>query len=140
MEFISKSEDETKQIAFNLAKKFNGGEVLLLDGDLGAGKTAFTKGIAEGLNIKSIITSPTFTILNQYVDGRLSLNHFDMYRIEDVSELHELGFDQIIGDHNSVTSVEWYQKTLELFDKIKTIKIQFIKLSDFERKIIIEGM
>ena len=115
MEYISISEKETFNIAKNLAKDFKGGEILLLSGDLGAGKTAFTKGIAKALNVKAIITSPTFTIMNEYKSGKLELYHFDMYRIEDTNELKELGFEQYIGNKNGVCCIEWFEKVPELF-------------------------
>ena len=135
MEYISNNEKQTFQIAKNLAKKFKGGEILLLKGDLGAGKTAFTKGIAQALGIKSIITSPTFTIMNEYTSNNLELYHFDMYRIEDVNELKELGFEQYIGNSKGIACIEWFEKTPELFLNKKTILIEFEKLNDTKRKI-----
>ena len=76
------SEDETKEIAEKLASFLNRGDVLTLEGDLGAGKTTFTKGIAKGLNIRENISSPTFTIIKEYIDGKLPLYHMDVYRLE----------------------------------------------------------
>ena len=133
MRYISKSEKETFKIAREFAKNLKGGEVLLLKGDLGAGKTAFTKGIAEALEIKAIITSPTFTIMNEYRSGKLDLYHFDMYRIEDSSELMELGFEQYIGNPSGICCVEWFEKTPELFKDKKTILIEFEKIDDNTR-------
>ena len=91
--YLSHSVEETKQIAKDLATTLKGGETLLLDGDLGAGKTHFAKGLAEGLGIDELVTSPTFTLHNIYEGGRLTLNHFDFYRVdnpEDVEMLQDL--------------------------------------------------
>lgn len=138
MEFISQNENQTSKIAKNLAKDFQGGEILLLNGDLGAGKTAFSKGIAEALGIKAIITSPTFTIMNEYRSGRLAFYHFDMYRIESADELKELGFEQYVGNLNGVCAIEWFERTPELFSGKKVISVNIEKLSENERKITIE--
>lgn len=137
MEYISNNEKQTFKIAKDFAKVLKGGEILLLKGDLGAGKTAFTKGIAKALEVKAIITSPTFTIMNEYKSGKLELYHFDMYRIEDVSELKELGFEQYIGNSKGIACVEWFEKTPELFSNRSTILIEFEKLNENKRKITI---
>ena len=138
MEYISKNIKQTINIAKDICKNFKGGEILLLSGELGAGKTAFTKGIAEQLGIKAIITSPTFTIMNMYTSGTLNLYHFDMYRIEDERDIYELGFDEYIGNPNGVCCVEWYSQTPQLFKDKKCIHIELIKISDNKRKIIVE--
>lgn len=139
MEYISKNIEQTISFAKNLAEKFKGGEILLLSGELGAGKTAFTKGVAQGLGILGIITSPTFTIMNMYTSGKLNLYHFDMYRIEDDKEIYELGFDEYIGNPNGVACVEWFNQTPELFENKKSILIKLDKIDDDTRKITIEG-
>ena len=92
MEFISKSLEDTFLLASHIAKQCNGGEIILLNGDLGAGKTTFTKGFAKALGITNAVTSPTFTLMKTYY-GRLRLYHFDMYRIIDEGEVEELGFE-----------------------------------------------
>ena len=89
MKYVSHSVEDTMNIAEKLASKFIGGEVVLLNGDLGVGKTVFTKGIALGLNVQDLITSPTFTIVREYDGEKLKLYHFDMYRVEDEDELYE---------------------------------------------------
>lgn len=100
------SSQETYNIALKLADTLKGGEIITLDGDLGAGKTVFSKGIAKGLGIKEPITSPTFIIMQEYEDGRLPLYHFDVYRIEDSFELEAIGGDEYLrGD--GVSLVEW---------------------------------
>ena len=137
MEFISKSEKQTFNIAKNFAKNLKGGEILLLKGDLGAGKTAFTKGIADALEIKAIITSPTFTIMNEYKSGKLELYHFDMYRIENTDELKELGFEQYIGNPSGICCIEWFERTPELFLNKQATIIEIEKINENKRKIII---
>lgn len=101
-----KNIEETYALAKQIASTLKGGEVILLSGDLGAGKTTFTKGLAKALGIDDEVTSPTFTILNVYEDGRLKLNHLDMYRVESADELAELGIEDCFDD-DSVTVIEW---------------------------------
>lgn len=139
MEFFSNSEQETINIAYNFGKTLSGGDVILLDGDLGAGKTHFTKGIAKALGIKAIVTSPTFTIMNTYSGENLNLFHFDMYRIENEDELKELGFEEVIGNGKGVCCFEWYKNTPHLFDNIPYILVTIEKIDDEKRKIIIKG-
>lgn len=118
---VVKSIDDTYQLAKLLANELNGGEIILLNGDLGAGKTTFTKGLAKALNIQDEVTSPTFTILNVYEDGSLKLNHLDMYRVESSDELEELGIEDCFDDE-SVTVIEWNK--FEHFDgEVITINI-----------------
>lgn len=100
------SEDETKEIAEKLASFLDRGDVLTLEGDLGAGKTTFTKGIAKGLNIRENISSPTFTIIKEYIDGKLPLYHMDVYRLEGSDE--DIGFEEYFYG-NGITIVEWAQ-------------------------------
>lgn len=125
-----KSVDETYALAKKVADTLDGGEVLLLDGDLGAGKTTFTKGLAKALGVKEEVTSPTFTILNVYEDGRLKLNHLDMYRVESSDELAELGIEECI-DEDAVTVIEWNK--FEHFDG-KVIKISVKTLGETKRE------
>ncbi|MCT4612702.1 MAG: tRNA (adenosine(37)-N6)-threonylcarbamoyltransferase complex ATPase subunit type 1 TsaE [Clostridia bacterium] len=99
------SEEETKKIGYEIAKKAKEGEVYCLEGDLGVGKTVFTKGFAEGLEITEHITSPTFTIVNEYT-GKYKFNHFDVYRIESSEEMEEIGFDEYIYS-DAITLIEW---------------------------------
>ncbi|MBQ8300556.1 MAG: tRNA (adenosine(37)-N6)-threonylcarbamoyltransferase complex ATPase subunit type 1 TsaE [Clostridia bacterium] len=107
MEYISNSYEETQQIAIEFAKTLSGGDVLCMYGDLGVGKTAFVQGLAKGLGICDHITSPTFTIVNEY-SGTLPLYHFDVYRIADSDEMYEIGYEEYVyGDGVSV--IEWPQ-------------------------------
>lgn len=105
MLFKSDSEKETCEIAEKVAKGLTGGEIIILEGELGAGKTTFTKGLAKGLGITEEITSPTFVMMKEY-EGKLKLNHFDLYRIKEQEELEELGFEELFYDE-SVCVIEW---------------------------------
>ncbi|MGD6818322.1 tRNA (adenosine(37)-N6)-threonylcarbamoyltransferase complex ATPase subunit type 1 TsaE [Metabacillus sp. 113a] len=100
----SESAQATQALSEKLARLLKGGEVLTLEGDLGAGKTTFTKGLAKGLGIQKIVNSPTFTIMKEYHGGRLSLYHMDVYRLDEESEA--LGFEEYF-EGNGVTVVEW---------------------------------
>lgn len=105
MEYISKSYEETQKIASDFAKTLKSGDVICMYGDLGAGKTAFVQGLAKGLQIHEPITSPTFTIVNEY-EGSLPLYHFDVYRIADSDEMYEIGYEEYI-DGDGVSVIEW---------------------------------
>ena len=107
---VCRSVESTFALAKRLADTLEGGEVILLNGDLGAGKTTFTKGLAVALGIEGEVTSPTFTIMNVYEDGKFKLNHLDMYRIENEDELYELGVEDAMTDE-TVTVIEWNKLT-----------------------------
>lgn len=106
--FRTNSPEETRQLGEAVARLCAGGEVFLLDGDLGAGKTCFTQGLARGLEIPGEVTSPTFVLHCQY-QGRLELNHIDAYRLEGAPNVTGLGFDDLFGDPSNVTVIEWPQ-------------------------------
>jgi len=126
MKVLSYSKEMTFDIGAKLARILKKGDIISLNGDLGAGKTHLVKGIAKGLGINEDITSPTFTIVNEYY-GEMPLYHFDVYRISDVSELYEIGFEEYIyGDGISV--IEWGDLVDEVLPKDK-IRI-FIKVID----------
>ncbi|MHC1722144.1 MAG: tRNA (adenosine(37)-N6)-threonylcarbamoyltransferase complex ATPase subunit type 1 TsaE [Aminipila sp.] len=108
-----KNEKQTKEFGLLLADKLVSGSVVALIGDLGTGKTALTKYIAEGLGIKEVITSPTFTIVQEYHDGRLPLYHFDVYRINDVEEMYEIGYEEYFFG-KGVCIVEWADLITEI--------------------------
>ena len=120
-EHISRSLKDTESLAKRVADTLTGGEVIILSGDLGAGKTTFTKGLAKALGVESEVTSPTFTIMNVYEEGRLKLNHLDMYRIEHEDDLYELGVEDAIGE-DTVTVIEW-NKLTSLGDKVIYIDV-----------------
>lgn len=110
---IIRNEEETRDFGLALAKTLKPGSVVSLIGELGTGKTALTKYIAEGLGIKEMITSPTFTIVKEYNSGRLPLYHFDVYRIGDVEEMYEIGYEEyFFGEGVSV--VEWADLIAEI--------------------------
>lgn len=112
MEFIIDSVEKTIELGFHLGSKLKAGDIVCLNGDLGAGKTHFTKGIAKGLGIQEQITSPTFTIVNEY-EGRLKLYHFDVYRVNDPDEIENIGFDEYIFG-KGVSIIEWSEYIDEL--------------------------
>ncbi len=132
----SKSEQETFSVGKMLAEKLVGGEVIIFEGDLGAGKTVFTKGLASGLGITELVTSPTFTILNIYEGKRLNLYHFDMYRIENSDEVRELGFEEYIRNPNGICAIEWAQQTKQLLPE-KVYKVVIEKTGDATRTLTI---
>ena len=103
---ITKSAAETRALGEKLAGRLQPGDVLLLEGDLGAGKSELTRGIAAGLGVTETVTSPSFTILNVYESGRCPLYHFDWYRLESAEELFELGMDEYLGG-DGIALVEW---------------------------------
>lgn len=111
--YDSFSEEMTFEIGKKLGEKADKGEIICLEGDLGVGKTVFTKGFAEGLNIEDNIDSPTFTIVQEYTEGRIPLYHFDVYRIGDISEMDEIGYeDYFFGE--GVCLIEWASRIEEL--------------------------
>lgn len=112
----SDSPEQTLQIGRMLGESAVPGEVYALDGDLGVGKTVFTKGFAEGLGIEEPVSSPTFTILQIYEDGRIPLYHFDAYRIEEPEEMEEIGFDEYV-DGDGVCLIEWAGRIEELLPR-----------------------
>lgn len=103
---ITKSAAETRALGEKLAARLRPGDVLLLEGDLGAGKSELTRGIAKGLGVAETVTSPSFTILNVYESGRYPLYHFDWYRLESSEELYELGMDEFLSG-DGIAVVEW---------------------------------
>lgn len=138
MEYISNSVEETKKIASEIATTLSAGDVLCMYGDLGAGKTAFVQGLAKGLGIDEPITSPTFTIVNEYY-GSLPLYHFDVYRIADPDEMYEVGYEEYVyGDGVSV--IEWSELIEEILPE-RRYKVTILKDTlehDDYRKIEVE--
>ena len=115
----SKSPEDTFQIGMRLGKLAEAGEVYTLTGDLGVGKTVFTKGFAKGLGIEESVNSPTFTILQIYEDGRLPLYHFDVYRIGSVEEMEETGFEEYMTGEG-VSLIEWADLIEEILPRKRT--------------------
>ena len=108
MQFVSHSTQETEQFGEEVAKSLRGGDVLAFTGSLGMGKTAFTRGLARGLGCRGRVTSPTFTIVNEY-DGKIPLFHFDMYRLGRSDELFDIGWDDYLA-RGGVCAVEWSER------------------------------
>ena len=136
-EIICSNLDETQKLATEFAQSLFGGEVVTLSGDLGAGKTTFTQCLAKSLCITEPVTSPTFTLMNQYHSGKIKLYHFDMYRIEDIDEILETGLTEYFGEKDAVCIIEWAENIKPLLPK-KLIKISIQKLGETQRKFIIE--
>ena len=127
-----KDENETKKFGEDLAKQLKAGDVIALIGELGTGKTALTKYIARGLGIPCEVTSPTFTIINEYKSGRLPLYHFDVYRLAKADEMYELGYEEYFYG-GGVTVVEWADKIEKLLPKGSiTIRMSYAR-GEFER-------
>ncbi len=123
MEYRTKSEAETEAVGEALARTLTRGTVIAFTGDLGAGKTAFTRGLARGLGITERVTSPTFTIVNEYQGGRLPLFHFDMYRLESAEELFDIGWEDYLR-RGGVCAVEWSEKVSDALSGCLRIDIR----------------
>ncbi len=133
-DFVSHSPEETEEFAERIAEKLKPGDVILYKGDLGAGKTTFTKGIAKALGITETVTSPTFALLNEYY-GSIPLYHFDLYRIKTVDDLYAIGFFDYL-DRGGIIAAEWSENIPELEKELlNVVKINIEKLSDNERRI-----
>ena len=136
MEFITHSPEETEAIGERLAEKLHPGTVLAYRGDLGAGKTAFTRGLCRGLGCRETVTSPTYTIVNEYLGGRLPLFHFDMYRLASDDDLWAIGWEDYL-DRQGVCAVEWSENVPEAMAGALTVSIE--KLGDTTRRITVDG-
>lgn len=137
---ISNSPQETFNIGENIGNLLDNGSVICISGDLGVGKTMLVKGIASGLGIKDYITSPTFTIVNQH-EGKHMLYHFDVYRVNDLDELAEIGFDEYIYSEG-ISVIEWAELIVPILPKERLfieIKKDYAKGEDY-REIIFEPM
>jgi tRNA threonylcarbamoyladenosine biosynthesis protein TsaE len=135
-EFISNSAEETLEIASNFAKTLSRGDIVLLDGDLGAGKTVFVKGVANAFSGGNVIAvSPTFVIVNVY-NTDPEIYHFDLYRINDVSELDAIGAEEYFYS-NGISIVEWPERADGMFPA-SAIKVNINKVTDNERVIVVE--
>lgn len=133
--FISRSEAQTEAVGEQFAKSLADGTVVAMYGDLGAGKTAFVRGMARGMGLTCRVSSPTFTIVNEYC-GERELIHFDMYRLNDSDELFDIGWEDYLA-RGAVCAVEWSEKVDDAFYGDETI-VHIEKLGDTERKITIE--
>ena len=137
MTFFTNSPEETEQIGEQLAKRLQPGAILAYRGDLGAGKTAFTRGLARGLGYDEPVTSPTYTIVNEYLGGRLPLFHFDMYRLGSSDELWDIGWEDYLL-RGGVCAVEWSENVADAMEDAMIITIE--KLGEDSRRITLEGV
>ena len=136
MQYITNSSAETEAIGTALGKIIPPGTVIAYRGDLGAGKTAFTRGLARGLGCTDIITSPTYTIVNEYLGGRIPLFHFDMYRLRSSDDLFDIGWDDYL-DRGGICAVEWSENVDDAMEDAIYVTIE--KLGEDSRRITIEG-
>ena len=136
MEFLTNSPEETEKVGAALGKILNPGTVLAYRGDLGAGKTAFTRGLARGLGYSEPVTSPTYTIVNEYLGGRLPLFHFDMYRLASSDDLWDIGWEDYL-DRSGVCAVEWSENVEDALENAILVTIH--KTGETSRRIEIEG-
>ena len=136
MEFITNSPEETEKIGAAVGKNIPAGTVLAYRGDLGAGKTAFTRGLARGLGFAEAVTSPTYTIVNEYLGGRLPLFHFDMYRLSSADDLFDIGWEDYL-DRGGVCAVEWSENVADAMEGAVSVTIDV--LGETARRITIAG-
>ena len=135
MEFITHSPEETEALGERLGKILTPGTILAYRGDLGAGKTAFTRGLARGLGCTEQVTSPTYTIVNEYLGGRLPLFHFDMYRLRSSDDLFDIGWDDYL-ERNGICAVEWSENVADAMEDPVTVTIE--KTGENSRRITVE--
>lgn len=139
IEYISRNESETEKIGESLAARLQAGTVLAYRGGLGAGKTAFTRGLAKGLGCEGRVTSPTFTIVNEYEGGRLPLFHFDMYRLDSADELFHIGWEDYLA-RGGVCAVEWSENVAGAIEP-DAVRVSIVRGDgDDDRRITIEGV
>ena len=136
MEYITNSPEETEALGERLAQTLTPGTVLAYRGDLGAGKTAFTRGLARGLGYKEPVTSPTYTIVNEYLGGRLPLFHFDMYRLSSEEDLWDIGWEDYL-ERGGVCAVEWSENVAAALTGAMLVSIE--KAGENTRKITVTG-
>ena len=137
MTVITKSPEQTELLGKKLAELLRPGDVIAYYGDLGAGKTAFTRGLAAGLGIREAVTSPTYTIVNEYLSGRMPLFHFDMYRLSSSEELFDIGWEDYLA-RGGVCAVEWSENVADALTDAISITIEKDPAQLDWRKITIE--
>ena len=136
MKILTNSPAETEAVGAALGRILQPGTVLAYRGDLGAGKTAFTRGLAKGLGCGDIVTSPTYTIVNEYLSGRLPLFHFDMYRLRSSDDLWDIGWEDYL-ERGGVCAVEWSENVEDAMED--AIRVIIEKTGEDSRRITIEG-
>jgi len=139
MQFVTHSREETEALGARLADALSEGRVVAFTGDLGAGKTAFVSGMAKALGVEERVTSPTFTIVNEYEGGRLPLFHFDMYRLSGADELFHIGWEDYLA-RGGVCAVEWSENVAEAMEA-DAVRVSIVRGDgDDDRMITIEGV
>ncbi len=142
MELVSHSPEDTARFAEDIAKRLAAGDILLYRGDMGAGKTTFTKGLAAALDVRDVVTSPTFAIVNEY-NGKFPLFHFDLYRIDNFDDLYAMGFFDYLG-RNGIIAAEWSENIPGLEQELsrdgRVITVIFEITGEFDRKITVNGL
>lgn len=136
MEFITYTPEETEAVAQALGQVLQPGAVIAFTGDLGAGKTAFTRGLARGLGATDRVTSPTYTVVNEYLSGRLALFHFDMYRLHSSEDLFDIGWEDYL-ERGGVCAVEWSENVADALENPIVVAIE--KCGENTRRITITG-
>ena len=136
MQYLTNSPEQTEAVGAALGKILTPGTILAYRGDLGAGKTAFTRGLANGLGCGEIVTSPTYTIVNEYLSGRLPLFHFDMYRLASSDDLWDIGWEDYL-ERGGVCAVEWSENVADAMEDAILVTIE--KTGEDSRRITIEG-
>ena len=134
----TRSPEETELTGQTLSKTLSAGAVVALFGELGAGKTAFVRGLARGLGIAERVTSPTFTIVNEYTSGRLPLFHFDMYRLNSADDLFDIGWEDYLS-RGGVCAVEWSENVMDALPE-DTVWVRIAREGDTGRSITIKGV
>ena len=134
MEYISNSAQETEALGERLAARLRPGDVIAYTGDLGAGKTAFTRGLARGLGVADRVTSPTFTIVNEYEGGRLPLFNFDLYRMDSPEELFDIGWEDYLA-RGGVCAVEWSENVADALER-DTVRVDIRRGGEESRRVI----
>lgn len=135
--FISKSEEDTLDFAEKMGKLIDTSIIILLSGELGAGKTLFARGLCSGLGIAEDVSSPTYTLINEYEGGDLPVLHMDLYRIDTEEELYNLGFEEYI-DRNGLIIIEWPDLAYDMLPH-DFIYVKILKKADKQRKIILQA-
>jgi len=136
MKFVTNSPEETEALGEALAARLRPGDVVAYYGNLGAGKTAFTRGLARGLGIREPVTSPTYTIVNEYLSGRMPLFHFDMYRLHSADDLFDIGWEDYL-ERGGVCAVEWSENVEEALEA--PVRVTIVRTGTDCREITVEG-
>lgn len=135
MTFLTNSEEETVRAGEKFAETLRPGDVILYRGEMGAGKTHFTKGIARGLGVSDVVSSPTFALVNEYLDGRLPLFHFDLFRIGSFDDLYAIGFFDYL-DRGGILAVEWSENLPALGEELERVRtVEIVKTGENGREI-----